>query len=234
MPLSYWPEGTYTTSTVSNSVWTNSTQTTTSGSTLRYVSLVSYITTDATSTSLWAQQEAWRQMAERDLQRRYWSDYLEADAERQWAMQEEVYRRTQRQHPSPPVAAPAIITRRTIEAQEAEIVRRHREEAKERAMTLLLSFLNDHQRLTLKEKGYFDVQGGITGRRYRIHAVEHLVANVAELSASNDNEVRRLCAHCDKSTVPLGDQLLAQKVFLEFDEQAFLRTANIHHPRIVA
>jgi hypothetical protein len=37
----------------------------------------------------------------------------------------------------------------------------------------------------------------------------------------------RLCCHCDH-TIPVYDNMLAQKLTLECDEEAFLRLANRH------
>lgn len=134
---------------------------------------------------------------------------------------------------TPPIAAPAIIRerqeRREREAMLAQAARDHAaargRDAARRARDLLLSLLSDDQRRTYEQSGYFIVVGGRSGRRYRINGTSY-AGNVDLLSHANDNEVEAtLCGHCDAS-IPLGDQLLAQKVMLEIDEPAYLKLAN--------
>jgi hypothetical protein len=91
----------------------------------------------------------------------------------------------------------------------------------DRARELLLSHLTEEQRATFIENRWFVVIGGRSRMRYRIET-GHLVANVRRL---NDN--LRLCAHCDHS-LPMDDHLIAQKLMLEYDEDAFLAIANRH------
>lgn len=110
------------------------------------------------------------------------------------------------------MAAPAILrARKTPIAQ--------------RAIDLLLSFLSDEQRRTFGQHGWFIVVGGQSGRRYRIRGGTY--AGNVDLLAANDNYKveARFCGHCDAS-IPLGDQLLAQKVMLEVDEPAYIALAN--------
>lgn len=91
----------------------------------------------------------------------------------------------------------------------------------DRARELLLSHLTEEQRATFIENKWFVVIGGRSRMRYRIET-GHLVANVRRL---DDNA--RLCAHCDHS-LPMDDHLIAQKLMLEYDEDAFLAIANRH------
>jgi hypothetical protein len=91
----------------------------------------------------------------------------------------------------------------------------------DRARELLLSHLTEEQRATFIENRWFVVIGGRSRMRYRIET-GHLVANVRRL---DDNA--RLCAHCDHS-LPMDDHLIAQKLMLEYDEDAFLAIANRH------
>jgi len=91
----------------------------------------------------------------------------------------------------------------------------------DRARELLLSHLTEEQRATFIENKWFVVIGGRSRMRYRIET-GHLVANVRRL---DDNA--RLCAHCDLS-IPMDDHLIAQKLMLEYDEDAFLAIANRH------
>jgi hypothetical protein len=54
-----------------------------------------------------------------------------------------------------------------------------------------------------------------------------LIANIVVLAFGGDSAVYRLCGHCHRS-LPMGDQLLAQKLMLEYDEDEFLKIANRH------
>jgi hypothetical protein len=91
----------------------------------------------------------------------------------------------------------------------------------DRARELLLSHLTEEQRATFIENKWFVVVGGRSRMRYRIET-GHLVANVRRL-----DDGARLCAHCDH-TLPMDDHLIAQKLMLEYDEDAFLAIANRH------
>lgn len=93
------------------------------------------------------------------------------------------------------------------------------ESAAERARALLLSHLTTEQRETFETNGWFVVEGGRSGYRYKVRGQSY-VGNVERV---DDRAV--FCAHCD-SSLPLGDQLLAQKMMLECAEDEFLRIAN--------
>ena len=142
-----------------------------------------------------------------------------------------------------PIRSPAIIRRRSEVAQryEREMAERaaaeqlerqhaglqaHSDAAKKRALDLLLEHLTPAQRETFHKNSWFIVEGR-SSRRYRINARGSLAGNVDVLDGAMKT-IHRLCAHCDIHTIPLGDQLLAQKLMLEFDEDAFLRIANRH------
>lgn len=105
---------------------------------------------------------------------------------------------------------------------------RTREAAKLRARELLFEYLTPQQRETFDHNGWFVVQGGKSKTQYRIRAVESMVANV-DVLLHGGRVKHRLCAHIRVGTVPLGDQLLAQKVMIELAEDDFLRVANRHH-----
>lgn len=98
-----------------------------------------------------------------------------------------------------------------------------------RARELLLAMLSEEQRQSFEEHSWFVVQGGKSGTSYRIRNEGSICANV-EVLADNDNDrvLYKLCAHCEPASVPTCDQLLAQKIKIEFDESEFLRTANRH------
>ncbi len=139
-------------------------------------------------------------------------------------------------YPSAPTSAYPTWTRNdyaavdaAIAAQQERTVNSHSEEAKQKALEFLLTHLTKEQRETFETNKWFIVEGSKTKRKYRINYKENLVANIDLLSVYNDNKRSgRLCGHCGLSKVPLGDQLLAQKLMLECDEDAFLRIANRH------
>ena len=97
-----------------------------------------------------------------------------------------------------------------------------RDVAQTRARELLLEHLTPDQRDTFIKKGWFIVQGGRTKTAYRIRG-DTLIANVDVIGGRH-----RLCAHARSGSVPMGDQLLAQKIMLELAEDDFLRIANRH------
>lgn len=93
--------------------------------------------------------------------------------------------------------------------------------ASERARTLLLSMLEVHQREQLQRDKYFEVIARHSKRRYRIRQGTH--GNVRLLDVEG-REVTRYCGQ--PSGVPTEDCMLAQKLQIEHDEDAFLRAAN--------
>jgi hypothetical protein len=107
--------------------------------------------------------------------------------------------------------------RARIEAESARI-----EAARARAHALLLSHLTPAQRQTFETNKWFVVEGGRSKTRYRVRS--HACAGNIEL-LDGERVTHRLCGHCDH-TIPLGDQLLAQKLMLELDEDEFLKLAN--------
>jgi hypothetical protein len=90
-----------------------------------------------------------------------------------------------------------------------------------RARALLLSMLEVHQREQLQRDQYFEVIARHSKRRYRIRQGTH--GNVRLLDAEG-REVTRYCGQ--PNGVPTEDCMLAQKLQLEHDEEAFLRAAN--------
>jgi hypothetical protein len=114
--------------------------------------------------------------------------------------------------------------------QRAELGR-HSEAAMARSRELLLEHLTPTQRESFERNKWFVIEGGKSRMRYRIRAAPHMVANIDVIAvrASGEEAVsHRLCAHCRLDEVPLFDQLLAQKLMLEFDEERFLSLANRH------
>lgn len=117
---------------------------------------------------------------------------------------------------------------RAIRRRAAEMAR-HSENVQQRARELLLRNLTQEQRDSFNEHKFFVVEGR-SGDRYRIEDRGHMVGNVAVLSRHiirGEVVKHRLCGHCDRS-IPLADQLLAQKLMIEGAEDEFLRIANRH------
>lgn len=71
-------------------------------------------------------------------------------------------------------------------------------------------------------RGYFEVIGSHTGRRYRI--TTGYSTNICELD-SFGHTVARWC-FVPVESLPAGDVMLAQKIALENDEQAALKLAR--------
>lgn len=100
--------------------------------------------------------------------------------------------------------------------------------ASKRALELLREHLTAKQREDLENRKFFLVQGGKTGKSYRIRDNGSASGNIDEM-ADNDNEkvAARLCAHAPyASGIPNADQLLAQMLMLRFEEEDMLRIAN--------
>lgn len=122
------------------------------------------------------------------------------------------------------------------QSRQRDLQRQHDEAARARSLELLLAHLSPAQRETFERNKWFVVEGGKSKQRYRIRDAGHMVANIDVLALEKlpeppfHKEVvkHRLCGHCDLSAVPLFDQLLAQKMMLEFDEERFLSLANRH------
>jgi hypothetical protein len=111
--------------------------------------------------------------------------------------------------------------------RQRRVLQVHDDAAHTRARELLLSQLTPAQRKTFDENKWFIIEGGQSREKYRINFKGHMVANVDVLDAHGD-VLHRLCGHCDLNEVPIFDQLLAQKLMLECDEERFLRLANRH------
>jgi hypothetical protein len=91
-----------------------------------------------------------------------------------------------------------------------------------RSLRLLVNNLSPVQRQQLARHNYFDVIGGDTGTRYRIHDGRTL--NIAQLNESGGCE-RLLCFE-PEGALPVGDVRLAQKVALELFEAEAIKAAN--------
>ena len=89
-------------------------------------------------------------------------------------------------------------------------------------MQLLKENLSAAQREQYKRCNYFDVIGGVTGRRYRIRQGHQM--NV-ELLGDTGGRVRLLC-FMPEGCCWVGDVMLAQKIALELFETEALKIAN--------
>jgi hypothetical protein len=102
---------------------------------------------------------------------------------------------------------------------------------------LLRSWLSPSQLADFEAKGWFYVKGEATGTKYRLRKGKNY--NVFPL---DDNGKQTRGVYCFRPSLdpggytflsvnelPLGDQLLAQKIWLETDEAATLETANKVH-----
>lgn len=93
--------------------------------------------------------------------------------------------------------------------------------ALDRSRELLLSHLTPEQRKTFEKNQWFVVEGGKTKVKYRINTNTY-AGNIHVLAAGR--VTHRLCVHCED--VPLHDHHLAQKLWLEHDEERILKIAN--------
>jgi hypothetical protein len=96
--------------------------------------------------------------------------------------------------------------------------------AEQRASTLLKEWLTPEQCVEYKRRGYFEVRGSHTGKRYRIRSARQM--NVDQL----DDGGRRVAVFCflPAKYVPVSDVMLAQKIVLENDELAAHSVAIRH------
>jgi hypothetical protein len=91
-----------------------------------------------------------------------------------------------------------------------------------RGLRLLRAWLSNEQRAQFDSRGYFDVVGCESGKKYRIHV--GVSVNVRELDC-NEIEIVGWCFVPRGSLVP-GDVMLAQKIALETAEYDALAIAN--------
>jgi hypothetical protein len=91
-----------------------------------------------------------------------------------------------------------------------------------RSLKLMRRWLSAAQREQFDTRGYFDVVGSHSGRRYRIRNGSS--SNICELDRF-ERTVTRWC-FVPYENLPIGDVLLAQKIALENDEQSALSVAR--------
>lgn len=126
-----------------------------------------------------------------------------------------------RREPTAEETAAAEATQRRYNEARRDLERR-KAEADARAEVLLREILSPRQRTEYDGDKSFTVVGS-SGKRYRIRRGQ--VANVDALQKDSARVDYRLCAH-PAIVVPTADTMLAQKMMLEHDAEAFERTAN--------
>lgn len=94
--------------------------------------------------------------------------------------------------------------------------------AHERGIEFLTQNLSPAQRQQYERHAYFDVIGGETGKRYRIHHGYQM--NVEQLD--QDGRRTRLLCFMPRGGLPVGDIMLAQKIALELFEADAISVAN--------
>jgi hypothetical protein len=94
--------------------------------------------------------------------------------------------------------------------------------ADDRAYALLKEWLSPEQLALFESRGYFEVKGSHSGRRYRIRCGQQF--NIEQLDAKGG----RVAVWCfvPAGRLPAGDIMLAQKIALETNERGALAVAN--------
>jgi len=96
-----------------------------------------------------------------------------------------------------------------------------------RSQRLLGAWLTSAQRQQLASRGYFEVVGSHSARRYRIYSGSAM--NVCELD--EHGQVRRGLCFVPLGDLPAGDVMLAQKLALELCEDSVMLVAREFVPR---
>lgn len=114
----------------------------------------------------------------------------------------------------------ARLARERLYADERTKREAEQKSASRRAKKLLVDHLDEGQRKTYAERGFFYLYTR-SGKKYRIDQGTH--GNVKLVDETN----RVLGQYCGQPLdVPAEDAMLAQKLFLEIDEEEFKRKAN--------
>lgn len=100
--------------------------------------------------------------------------------------------------------------------------KRRKRVAEAAARSLLYRWLSRDQKRDLERVGRFEVTGS-DGRRFRIH--QWVGGNVEEMGDSGEWETSHCVVPEDAGSVPVHDLMLAQKVLIESDVEAFRKTA---------
>ena len=91
-------------------------------------------------------------------------------------------------------------------------------------MRMLREWLSQAQREQFARKGYFEVVGGDSGKRYRIYAGASV--NVCEIDERG--RIQDGLCFMPIGGLPIGDVMLAQKIALETCESEVRRGQEVH------
>lgn len=115
--------------------------------------------------------------------------------------------------------------RSQIHRVDQEQARRNREAAAARARDMLMTFLDEDQRVQFAANRSFIVEG----RRNRYRIMPGRIGNIDVLPRHTDDRLlRRLCVHPEDPTLPIEDIMLSQLLHLRANEDQLVRTANVH------
>jgi len=103
------------------------------------------------------------------------------------------------------------------------IDRTDRSEAHNKSIDLLRAWLSPIQLTEYDNQDHFTVRGSDTGTNYRL--IPAYSYNILELGENGEPNGQKFCV-VPAERVAMGDQLLAQKIWLETDERATLKIAN--------
>jgi hypothetical protein len=176
---------------------------------LRYTNYTSTMTTSALTDTIWYDWSGGTStaastitMSTTDTAWRYWVSFHSDEGNR------------------PPQRSAAEIeadrVRRLAAIAAREVAER---EAQLRANALLHSLLTDDERALYREQGHVIVRGR--------HARYRLTGGRIDVIGPDGRLAHRLCVHPDR-TLPPPDVIVAQKLWLDHDEDALVRLANRH------
>ena len=196
--MAYTTETYYTSNSTASTAWT---QWTDPGTSSYYTTQpwFTWTTTSATTTTVTATSSAYAS----------WVEHITYRQETREAQQDRLARETEAQR----VATEQRLQREAVEQRAAQ-----------RAEQLLVETLTTEQARAWQENRAFFVTGHKTGKRYKIREGSH--GNIKELDAQG-KECASLCVNVPRG-LPNQDNVLAQKLMLEWHEEELLRRANRH------
>ena len=119
----------------------------------------------------------------------------------------------------------AVVKQQQAEFNKAQAeLQAKQKHAKAKAEQLLVEHLTEEQEKAWKENRAIFVTAK-SGRRFKIR--EGRAGNIEEINADG-KAIRSFCVHVEPYNVPDADNVLAQKLALEHNEEALLRVANSH------
>jgi len=115
--------------------------------------------------------------------------------------------------------------RRQARLREDSRKRMFKEAANERARRILMSMLNDEQRRDLAANNNFQLTVHSRDGSIKVYRIDYGYQGNVKLLGPDGDVDRSYCIHADRR-LPYEDQMLAQKLLLENNEEEFLRIAN--------